>query len=227
MTRLGLLFLLIFSMSAQAQTSTPSPSSNDTSNAPATPTVWFTAGPGFSNLTGQDSLIETERTGLMVGADYELPLTQTFSVQAGLDYIQKGQHVNGILASPNNTQDYQLNYFEIPVVARVNLSVYKVDKVSFFAGPYAAIAVSRNLNNSNNTDIHNPVVTNTSLSSSLKSYDFGVRLGAAFEIPLTDTWIATAGADYDLGLMNIDSVDGGPTVNNRSLLVSLGLGMKL
>ena len=218
-----LLFLLLaFGVSAaHAQDNTQPTGAGDLANRNA-PTLWLTAGPGFSKVgtstgIGDFGTDTGSRTAFAVGAEMELPLTSFFSIQLGVDYLQKGLDFN---ATPDNG-NFNFNYFEVPLLARVNIPV-GASTLSVMAGPYGSLAATR-------TEVTGSAPSHD-VSDAFKAWDWGVRFGAAFEIPVTEHFDFTVGADYDLGIMNINSYSTSTSdtaVRNRSLIVALGLGFKI
>jgi hypothetical protein len=232
MNKLFFLILAFTASAAYAQDTTqpannqptnnqPNASASDLANRKA-PTLWLTAGPGFSKIgTSQDIGdfgTTGSRTAFTAGAEIELPLTSFFSIQLGVDYLQKGLD----FGSPaTNGSGINLNYFEVPVLARVNLPV-GANTFSLMAGPYGSLAASR-------TEISGSDPSHD-VGDAYKAWDWGVRFGAAFEIPLTEHFDLTLGADYDLGIMDLNSNStstSNSAIRNRDLIAAVGLGFRL
>lgn len=97
---LGLLFFCPF-VNAQEVTN-EAVNLVDTTDAPsAAPRMWLQA-----------------RTGLMAAVELEFPMNPDFSVQAGLDYAQKG-----IRSSITDTV-VALDYLQIPVVGKAKVNAW-------------------------------------------------------------------------------------------------------
>lgn len=64
------------------------------------------------------------------------------------------------------------------------------------------------------------------MTGSIEPFDFGVRFGAGFEVPFTEDMAFLFGADYDLGLSNINKDVSFTTARTRSLIASVGLGVQ-
>jgi hypothetical protein len=220
MKRYAFLFLLTLSLTAQAQAQekasgdTNGKSNPAVSAMPSTNMLWMTAGPGFSTFAGDNSnLVTSMRTGLDVQVEGEFSLTPMWSIQTGIGYLQKGENVDE--ATLTTSGEITANYFEIPVMVRLNLPE-RMNRVSFLAGIYGAIAVKRSETLNGNT---------TDVSSGVKSWDAGLRFGFAYEIPICEKLTSTIGVNYDWGLANINKLaTDTDTIHNRSLMVAIGVG---
>ena len=100
------------------------------------------AGANFASLNGPNtSYVYENRLGFVGGAFVNFSLGSSLAIQPEFLYAQKGGKING--------NDYQLNYFEVPVLLNVTL----VGPLSVLAGPsFNAVVSNNNLTNVNNTD---------------------------------------------------------------------------
>lgn len=147
MRKLSIFALVILSASAHAQgvSSTESMPIYKESSAMA-PTLWFKVGPGFSSIHADDLEGASTRTALSLGAEIEMPMTESFSLQTGLNYIQKGLSVN--VPGPNGQNirgTLALNYLELPFLAKAKIPMGS-SNFALMAGPYAALALTRSSN---------------------------------------------------------------------------------
>jgi hypothetical protein len=230
-----LFFVLAFTASAAyAQDTTPPATNNQPATQPnasasdlanrKAPTLWLTAGPGFSKVgtssgIGDFGTDSGSRTAFTAGAEIELPLTSFVSIQFGVDYLQKGLDFNS--PSANTSGNINLNYFEVPLLLRFNVPI-GANTLSLMGGPYGSLAASR-------TEISGSAPS-ADVGDAFKAWDWGVRFGAAFEIPVTEHFDFTIGADYDLGIMDLNSNSTSTSdsaVRNRSLIAAIGLGFRI
>lgn len=82
-------------------------------------------------------MIGSGKTGILIGVDYSLPLTESFSLRPQLEYILKGAKND----EENGLPDNNLNYLEFPLTL-----VYKIpignNHLGLLGGPYLALLVS-------------------------------------------------------------------------------------
>lgn len=83
------------------------------------------AGVNIASFTGDDSFDEdgnTSTIGLQFGAVVEIPVSDKFSIQPELVYLQKGAGTEFDVFGTKVETDFKLNYFEIPILAKVYLT---------------------------------------------------------------------------------------------------------
>lgn len=100
------------------------------------------AGINLASLNGPDaSSLYESRLGFVGGGFANISLGSNLAIQPELLYSQKGGKING--------NDYQLNYFEVPVLLDITL----IGPLSLLAGPaFNAVVSNTNVTNVNNTD---------------------------------------------------------------------------
>ena len=202
------------SVHAQEMTSeavATAPVAEETSTAPR---VWLQAGPGFSTVQ-DDSLGDTNhpaRTGLMAALELEFPLNPDFSLQAGLDYAQKG------VRSSLGDAFAALDYLQIPMLGKAKFNAFTSSELVLSAGPYAAFAVGRKIRSGS---------ISIDQSDSIRDFDIGARFGAAIETKVSSNLVLSGGLNYEAGFLNLNknSLDGNS--KNQSLVLLLGLGVIL
>lgn len=100
------------------------------------PTFGFLAGADFTTITGVDDSSDVTyktSTGIAAGFFANIPFGSSFVLEPELLYANKGANVEGEEITAN------LNYIEIPVLARYN---FKADGGPFaYAGPYVGFNV--------------------------------------------------------------------------------------
>ena len=87
------------------------------------------------------------RHGLVGGLLINVPITQSFSIQQELLYVQKGsiQDVAMTIPSIETRTEYDLNYFEIPIVFRYTF--VRLGKARIYASSGFALSMLLNGNN--------------------------------------------------------------------------------
>ncbi len=82
--------------------------------------------------------------GANVALFLNLPVTHTFSIQPELQWIQKG--IQSEMTSADDMEVkmvYRTNYFEIPVLARVDIAAAEVVSFNVFLGPSIGYATTK------------------------------------------------------------------------------------
>jgi len=134
-------------------------------------------GVNLSNMTLTSSglsLCPVGKTGMNVGFVSEIPLKNSFVLQPGILYSTKGSnyHFSGSELSILPT------YIEIPVnvMCKSNMGIMNM---LVFAGPYAGIGVG---GQSNKPAGLNDIMYGSGADSDMKAFDFGMNIGAGFEL---------------------------------------------
>ena len=151
------------------------------------------------------------RTGIAVGGFVVWPLTPAFAVQTEALYSQKGAS----LSEDGVTGTLELDYLDVPVLARFSTSPGSNTRVHLYAGP------SFNFNVRARTKMSFAGETaEEDFSDEVKSFETALVLGASFEVNrlLFD-------GRYSWGLTNIDKEDGtsDPAVKTRAFTLSAGI----
>ncbi len=162
------------------------------------------AGLNLANLTGD---IDNNKalTSFHVGAVAEFEISDEFSFQPELVYSAQGTHFkySEDLGGGNSIDvDYKTNlsYLNLPLMAKYEVS----EGISLLAGPQIGFLMSAK---SDGNDI----------KDSMKGIDFGVNLGAAYELESGMFFDLR----YNIGLSNIADSNN-VTIKNSVLSVSLG-----
>jgi hypothetical protein len=160
------------------------------------------AGASFSDMMSTD-FSATTSAGFAGGLYAGIPLGKSFTLEPELLYTNKGANVEGASATVN------LNYIEIPVLARYN---FTTDGGPFaYAGPY----VGFNMNCNTTTTL---ATTNCSDASVNANTVFGGALGVGFQ---KSAWGFDLRYEYDF----TDAVDAGPG-KNSAFMALLRLAVK-
>lgn len=146
------------------------------------------AGANFSNFTGD---AETDgRTGFYVGGLVDIGISDKFHVQPELLYSMEGADSDGV--------DLGVNYLRVPIMAKY----YLTEALNLQAGPSVAFKIG---------------TVEEDFDDAVKSIDFGLGLGAAYELPIGLFFDVR----YNLGLANISETDA-VDVKNTNFQVGLG-----
>lgn len=146
------------------------------------------AGFDLSNLNGPNvNDVFGSRLGFVGGAFLGLPLAPTLSIQPELLYSQKGGKYNGY--------DYQLNYWEVPILLDVTL----VGPLGILLGP----------------SFDSTAANNAGAGSGINNSDIGLILGAQLNF---DRFLFSG--RYEFGLTNVTNSQ---SVQNGTFTFMAGL----
>lgn len=200
---------------------------------PTAAQVRFGVDAGLSRSTLSGDLDDADaRTGLRIGGHLIAPLSGALSLQAGATFVQKGasQRVDfSDVGGGSGDLELQLDYFEIPLLARADFGTGPV-RAHLLAGPALAFEVGCAIDA---TVSEGGTEVNVSTDCSDDDFDLeteSVDLGLLFGGGLT--WAATSRLDvgaqlgYNVGLRNIDASAEGGEVNNRALYAGLTLTLR-
>lgn len=169
-------------------------------------------GPSFSTVNSDDKTLDggDSQTGLNVGLVAGLPLSKTIPlyIETGVMYNEKG----GKKDIGGKKMTYDLNYIEVPIVAKYIYSTDGHFSIQPFFGGYLACGVGGKIKNYGNREAQNSFSEDT-----FKRFDGGLRVGCglAYDLIYFDV-------SYDIGLANIchDTFD---TSHNGCLALSFGV----
>jgi Outer membrane protein beta-barrel domain len=149
-------------------------------------------GVNFSNLYSEDVDDENVLTGFNIGLFTQLELTEGISIQPEINYTTKGAELKYNNVFFEGTSKFKLNYVEIPVLLKVNVT----ENFNLHAGPYAAFLVSSKITseNANGEETSNDNVD----TDDLNKFDYGLAAGVGFDF---DSF--GIGARYNYGLSTI------------------------
>jgi hypothetical protein len=150
------------------------------------------------------------RTGFTLGAFLNVPISEVFSIQPEMHYVARGAKQNlefdttvdpgGLdipLAVPGGLE-WQFNYIEIPVLAKITMPVQGSISPSFIAGPALALRTSSKveaeaLGVSESADIKDII----------KSTDVGLVFGGCLDVRMSPTTVLNFDARYNLGMSDL------------------------
>jgi hypothetical protein len=178
------------------------------------------AGVNLANVSTKmagESVDSKMKIGFHAGVIADLGLSESFSVQPGLLFSQKGAKQEETILGQTATATMKLNYLDIPINA-----VYKIDagsaKIHLFAGPVISYGLSGTTTYEAGGESQDEDVFGSE-DGQAKKLDFGINFGAGIQISKI-----LVSANYNLGLSNM--VNGGDSdnfVKNRTIGVSVAL----
>ncbi|KGO84472.1 hypothetical protein Q763_01650 [Flavobacterium beibuense F44-8] len=182
---------------------------NAQSSDALTPSFGIKGGVNFATVSGDDFDSPDSRTSFHVGLLAEFPLTEMFSLQAEALYSGQGfeSDVDGGIFGGEGKVEYQLDYINVPVLAKV----YILDGLSIEAGPQFGFKVNEEIDANANADDGDLNLDEA------EDFDFGVAAGVTFETPMG----LFATGRYTQGFTDI--------VNNRDVknsVFQIGVGYK-
>lgn len=183
------------------------------------------AGLNVTTLTG-DVQDTNSLIGAHAGVFAEFKISDKFSFQPELLFSMQGakeeysetETFGGTTYTYNEESKLKLSYINIPLMAKY----YVAEKFSLEAGPQIGFLISAKADYETSETAGG---TTTSESASVdvkdnfKGIDFGLNFGFGYDF----TEKLSAGARYNLGLSNINDVDGSSAeVKNAGFQISLG-----
>jgi len=162
---LGLTALMFASTSALAQ-------SDETVKTTRDIRFGVKGGVNFATVTGDDFDSPDSRTSFHVGLLGEFPVTEMFSVQAEALYSGQGFE-SDITGAGGDKVEYQLDYINVPVLAKV----YLTTGLSLEVGPQFSFKVNEEIDTDPND---NPGDFDLDAA---KDFDFGLAGGISFRTP--------------------------------------------
>ena len=167
-------------------------------------------GVNFSSFNGDgydDFVNPEERTSFHLGLLAEIPVSDRFSIQPEVLYSAQGYDIASI--DGGDDIEYQLDYINVPVLAKV----YLFNRFSLEAGPQIGFLVHEEVD-SNPTGDGGDFNLN---DDQFKKVDFGVGIGASYKI--SNFFIS---GRYTLGLTDIYDIDG---VDAKNSVIQAGVGL--
>jgi hypothetical protein len=152
------------------------------------------------------------RTGFVAGLSFNMPIQQMFSVEVDALFAQKGTKFTATESGFTDTAKINLNYVDIPVLAKINVTGSAPVGVHLLAGPSFNFKVSENFDPEDAADSDDSI---EKMETALV-FGGGVHMGV-FRVDLR----------YGIGLTNIvkDSAsDGFITGKNRVFSILVGFG---
>ena len=178
------------------------------------------AGVGMANFYGDGTDESDAKFAYKVGVGMEVPFTEMWSLQTGLNFVSKG--AKGDLEGVADTKINAL-YLELPVMAGVRFAAGNDFNVLLKAGPYLAYGVGGKIKTEATTgadiiDDNAKGEVDTFGDNTMKRFDAGLGCGVSFEFSEF-----VIGLDGHFGLTNIAQKSGdGFSPKNISAFLTLG-----
>jgi len=153
------------------------------------------AGLNFSKFTGDVESGQKSKAGISLGAYADYNLSDMFAVEAGLQYEQKG----GKWEEDDVKETTTINYFTIPVNARINLAMGD-NTLYFLAGPTFGIGLSGKMKEEDDGDTEESTLRfGSGEDDDITRMNVGFLIGAGYELSNNIGVRLT----YDIGLSNL------------------------
>jgi hypothetical protein len=168
-------------------------------------------GVNLANTRVEDTSSEMSdsRLGMALGGFVAIPVSPLFSIQPEALFSMKGdQASNG-----DATATLQLDYIEVPVLAKLTLAPEAAAHPSVFLGPSLGINIGAKAKLEGDPLIPD---SETDVKDATKSTDFGLVMGGGVEMPVGAAGTQSIGLDvrYNLGLTSIDNSGADANVKN-------------
>lgn len=174
------------------------------------------AGLNMANLTGDDVEDNSMKMGAVGGVFMSYDLTEIFAIQPELLFTMKGT----TFGEGSDEVNLKLNYFEIPLLLKVNLPTEGKIKPMLYAGPALGILMSAKAEDEDVKD-------------EAKSMDIGVLAGAGVGYKLEKGMIGVE-FRYEVGMSTIYDLDDAtledwgltdqPDAKNTNMSILVGYG---
>jgi hypothetical protein len=160
----------------------------------------------LSNLvTFSNGMVSTRSTtGFHAGGYMNIPATETFSVEPGIYFSQKGYMMKGDVDinalkffAPGASINVQSSYIDVPVILKANLT----SGLQLYAGPQVSYLLHNNLHVAAGVLGFSLFKRDMDVTSSFKKWDVGVTGGLAYQF--SNGFNIQAG--YEHGLSKLDA----------------------
>ncbi|WP_300602943.1 porin family protein [Niabella sp.] len=138
------------------------------------------AGVNFANVTGKDVSGSQLKTGFQVGVNYDLKISDEFSIQPGLNYLQNGLKTNGTFDNTSGELKLNLPFLQLPILFKYNPEVSGGNKVILAAGPYFSYGIGKVKASSGN--MSETEDWGNMDSEGFKRFDAGAKLVIGYEL---------------------------------------------
>jgi hypothetical protein len=179
------------------------------------------AGISYSKVTNDNVGDSDHKMGVAAGISISYDLLPGITLQPELLYVQQGGRwdiniLDGGSIVGNGELTWQLNYLQVPVLARVNLPVVGAFLPTLIAGPALSIKTASTYE----TEQDGSLVSSGDLDD-IKSTDLSLILGLGFKVGAGPAGFVVD-ARYNLGSSNLNDTDADVTINNRGFQVLAG-----
>jgi hypothetical protein len=127
-------------------------------------------GVNFASVVGDDFESPDSRTSFNVGFVAEVPYSERFSLQAEVFYSGQGFKIDGM--GNLNDIEYQLDYIQVPLLAKI----YLIEGLNVYAGPQIGFKVNEEIDYESGS-----ANLNDSPLASAQDFDFSGTVGAGYK----------------------------------------------
>jgi hypothetical protein len=178
------------------------------------------AGIGVTTLKGSSAENIEKRTSFLFGAFLNAQFTPGFALQPEILLTQRGADFTN-----NNTRtELIINYFDVPVLAKVRLPIADLIFPHILIGPDFAFRTKLDYTS---MDTQSGAVITTNENDIRKS-DVGGLVGAGLDVEARNVGLFfTADARYGFGFNNLDRSDNSIRIRNAGWTFAVGVGFLL
>lgn len=149
-------------------------------------------GVNFSNMYTEDVDDNNVLTSFNAGFYAKLPIAGGLSIQPEFLYSRKGAELVYENALVEGTAKFKLNYLEVPVLLRLNLT----DNINIHAGPYFAYLIDAQVKNETEGGTFN--FEDSYDNDDFNKFDFGLSAGVGLDFESLGV-----GVRYNYGLQTV------------------------
>ena len=206
----------VCTLTASAQRASSS-SSSFFSTEKATQPITFgaRAGVNFASLGGDTEELDG-RTAFNVGVSVDIPILESFYVQSGLYYTQKGAKREESDYDEYEKTTISPSYLEIPILASYRYNFSENSQLQFNVGPYLAYGVGGKVKEESGNERNERVQKADYFGNLAKRFDLGWQVGLGYTYKHI-----YAGFAYESSLTDISDIDG-VTLRNNNFMIQLG-----
>jgi len=174
------------------------------------------------NFSDDESVFEIEpdsRIGLNIAAILNVGITEEFSIQPELNFLQKGYKVETDFLGDEIENKITLNYLEVPILAKYAFGSETIQGF-VLGGPAVGYAISGKFKTEENGESNEEDVDFE--EDGIKRLDFGFDLGGGLGI-VTESATIFVDIRYLFGIANIGDEDfNDGSIRNRGLNIAVG-----
>ncbi|MBI3365841.1 MAG: OmpA family protein [Ignavibacteriae bacterium] len=194
----------------------------------------FTTGVNFANQSFSPELFSSDnpqayRTGFVLGGIAEFGISGIWSLQAELEYIQKGTKFQQIVTTstsptPLGTTDatFKLDYFELPLLLKARLENDNVQPF-FIAGPALCFNNLARIDAPGTHVLDRPNTSTLDISGNVHSVDLALDIGAGLEYRVSSNSALLFDVRYSHGLSDIYNNPSIPSAKSYGISLMAGL----
>ncbi len=165
-------------------------------------------------ILGEES---KSRIGFSAGGFITFNIAEVFAIQSEILYTMKGIKYEGEIIGTTIKVWWELDYLEVPVLAKIIIPTKGSVKPSLFAGPAVALKLSGKMKTEYGGEPGEGDIED------IKRTDFGLVIGGGLDFGLGSSGRGSLSVDirYSLGLSSISEFEGND-IKNRVLSMMVG-----